>query len=294
MARTPPPPKDRQGRVYAAGLVLGAATSIPIGAAIASTLFDEVGPAGIVFLRLLFAAALLLALWRSPLRGHSAAAWRLIITFGVVVAGMNLAFYLAIDRIPLGIVTALAFTGPLAIAVWSSRKAGDIVWVVLAAAGVILLSPGIGQSVETLGLVFALIAGAFWAAYVLTSEKVGQAFEGGHGLALAMMIGAVVMLAPGVAAGGTALLRPEVLAVGIVVALLSTALPYSLELEALRRVPSGTYGVLLSMQPATAVVVGFIGLNQDLTATELAAVSLIVVASAGALNNARAPAPLEV
>ena len=207
---------------------------------------------------------------------------------------MNLAFYLAIDRIPLGIVTALAFTGPLAIAVWSSRKAGDIVWVVLAAAGVVLLSPGVGQSVETLGLVLALIAGAFWAAYVLTSEKAGRAFEGGHGLALAMMIGAVVMLAPGVAAGGTALLRPEVLAVGIVVALLSTALPYSLELEALRRVPSGTYGVLLSMQPATAVVVGFIGLNQDLTATELAAVGLIVVASAGALKNARAPAPIEV
>ena len=294
MARTPPPPGDRQGRVYAAGLVLGAATSIPIGAAIASTLFDEVGPAGIVFLRLLFAAAVLLALWRSPFRGHSAAAWRLIITFGVVVAGMNLAFYLAIDRIPLGIVTALAFTGPLAIAVWSSRKAGDIVWVVLAAAGVVLLSPGVGQSVETLGLVFALIGGAFWAAYVLTSEKVGQAFEGGHGLALAMMIGAVVMLAPGVAAGGTALLRPEVLAVGIVVALLSTALPYSLELEALRRVPSGTYGVLLSLQPATAVVVGFIGLNQDLTPTELAAVGLIVVASAGALKNTRAPAPIEV
>ena len=161
---------------------------------------------------------------------------------------------------------------------------------VLAAAGVVLLSPGVGQSVETLGLVLALIAGAFWAAYVLTSEKAGRAFEGGHGLALAMMIGAVVMLAPGVAAGGTALLRPEVLAVGIVVALLSTALPYSLELEALRRVPSGTYGVLLSMQPATAVVVGFIGLNQDLTATELAAVGLIVVASAGALKNARAPA----
>lgn len=274
--------------------MLGAATSIQLGAAAATTLFDELGLAGTVLLRLLFAAIALLALWRSPFRGHSALAWRLIIAFGLVVAGMNMSFYSAIDRIPLGIVTALAFIGPLAVAVWTSRQASDILWIVLAAAGVVLLSPGVGQSVEALGVAFALLAGAFWGTYIVTSARVGQAFEGGHGLALAMTVGAVVMLPVGVISGGSALLRPELLAVGLAVALLSTALPYSLELEALRRLPAGTVGVLMSMQPAVAVVVGLVALDQGLTATELLAVGLIVIASAGALGSVRGgPAPLE-
>jgi inner membrane transporter RhtA len=274
--------------------VLGAATSIQLGAATATTLFDELGLAGTVLLRLLFAAIALMALWRSPFRGHSALAWRLIIAFGLVVAGMNMSFYSAIDRIPLGIVTALAFIGPLAVAVWTSRQASDILWIVLAAAGVVLLSPGVGQSVEALGVAFALLAGAFWGTYIVTSARVGQAFEGGHGLALAMTVGAVVMLPVGVVSGGSALLRPELLAVGLAVALLSTALPYSLELEALRRLPAGTVGVLMSMQPAVAVVVGLVALDQGLTATELLAVGLIVIASAGALGSVRGgPAPLE-
>lgn len=274
--------------------MLGAATSIQLGAAAATTLFDELGLAGTVLLRLLFAAIALLALWRSPFRGHSALAWRLIIAFGLVVAGMNMSFYSAIDRIPLGIVTALAFIGPLAVAVWTSRQASDILWIVLAAAGVVLLSPGVGQSVEALGVAFALLAGAFWGTYIVTSARVGQAFEGGHGLALAMTVGAAVMLPVGVVSGGSALLRPELLAVGLAVALLSTALPYSLELEALRRLPAGTVGVLMSMQPAVAVVVGLVALDQGLTATELLAVGLIVIASAGALGSVRGgPAPLE-
>ena len=274
--------------------MLGAATSIQLGAATATTLFDELGLAGTVLLRLLFAAIALMALWRSPFRGHSALAWRLIIAFGLVVAGMNMSFYSAIDRIPLGIVTALAFIGPLAVAVWTSRQASDILWIVLAAAGVVLLSPGVGQSVEALGVAFALLAGAFWGTYIVTSARVGQAFESGHGLALAMTVGAVVMLPVGVVSGGSALLRPELLAVGLAVALLSTALPYSLELEALRRLPAGTVGVLMSMQPAVAVVVGLVALDQGLTATELLAVGLIVIASAGALGSVRGgPAPLE-
>ena len=274
--------------------MLGAATSIQLGAATATTLFDELGLAGTVLLRLLFAAIALMALWRSPFRGHSALAWRLIIAFGLVVAGMNMSFYSAIDRIPLGIVTALAFIGPLAVAVWTSRQASDILWIVLAAAGVVLLSPGVGQSVEALGVAFALLAGAFWGTYIVTSARVGQAFESGHGLALAMTVGAVVMLPVGVVSGGSALLRPELLAVGLAVALLSTALPYSLELEALRRLPAGTVGVLMSMQPAVAVVVGLVALDQGLTATELLAVGVIVIASAGALGSVRGgPAPLE-
>lgn len=293
MAPETPVRGDRAGEVYAAGFVLGAATSIQLGAATATTLFDELGLAGTVLLRLLFAAVALLAIWRSPFRGHSALAWRLVVAFGLVVAGMNMSFYAAIDRIPLGIVTALAFIGPLTIAVWTSRRAADILWVLLAGAGVVLLSPGIGQSVEALGVVFALLAGAFWAAYIITSARVGRAFEGGHGLALAMVIGALVMLGPGIASGGDSLLRPELLGVGVAVALLSTALPYSLELEALRRLRAGTVSVLMSMQPAVAVIIGLVALGQGLAATELLAVALIVAASAGALSSARGPVPIE-
>ena len=283
----------RQTHVYAAGFVLGAATSIQLGAATATTLFDDLGIAGTVLLRLLFAAVALLALWRSPFRGHSALAWRLVITFGLVVAGMNLSFYAAIDRIPLGIVTALAFIGPLTVAVWASRRTSDILWILLAGAGVVLLSPGVGQSVEALGVAFALLAGGFWAGYILGSARVGRAFQGGHGLALEMTVGALVILPAGIASGGSALLRPELLAIGIAVALLSTAVPYSLEMEALRRLPAGTVGVLMSMQPAVAVFVGLLALGQGMTATELLAVALIVVASAGALGNARGPVPVE-
>ncbi len=284
---------ERQRRVYSAAFVLGASTSIQLGAALATTLFDELGLAGTVLLRLLFAAVALLVVWRTPIRGHSARAWRLIITFGVLVAGMNMSFYTAIDRIPLGIVTALAFMGPLAVAVAGSRRPSDGIWVLFAAAGVVLLSPGIGQSVEAFGVLIALLAGAFWAGYILISARVGQAFEGGHGLALAMAVGALVMLPAGIAVGGSALLQPELLAVGFGVAILSTAIPYSLELEALRRVPPGTVGVLMSMQPAVAVVIGFIALGQGLAASELLAVGLIVIASAGALGSSRGPAPVE-
>ena len=293
MAELAPAAAERGRELSAAGFVLGAATSIPLGAAIATSLFDEVGLVGTVFLRLLFAAAALLLIWRSPLRGRSRRAWRLIITFGLVVAAMNTSFYSGIDRIPLGIVTALAFIGPLSIAVYSSRRSSDVLWIVLAAAGVVLLSPGVGASVDALGVFFSLLAGAFWAAYILTSARVGRELAGGHGLALAMGIGALAMLGPGIASGGSALLAPEVLAVGAGVALLSTAVPYSLELEALRRAPAGTIGVLMSMQPATAVVIGLIVLDQGLAASELLAITLIVIASAGALSNARTP-PVEV
>jgi inner membrane transporter RhtA len=214
--------------------------------------------------------------------------------FGVSLAAMNLCFYEALDRIPLGIAVALEFVGPLGVAVAASRRAVDLAWVALAGGGILLLSPAPGGSLDELGAALALLAGCFWAAYILLSARVGQRFSGGTGLALAMVVAAVVLLPVGIPAGGAELLDPGLLAVGLAVAVLSSAIPYSLELEALRRLAAGTFGVLMSLEPAVAAIAGLVILGQDLSVTEIAAIALVVAASAGALGTARAgPAPVE-
>ena len=277
-----------RGRTTAAGLVMAGVASVQIGSAVATTLFDELGPAGTVFLRTLFAAAVLLAIWRpaaGSLRGTTA---RDVALFGVVLAGMNLCFYTALERLPLGIAVTFEFTGPLAVAIAASRRPLDAVWVVLAAAGIVLLAPGIGNGLDGVGVLFALLAGAFWGAYILLSARVGRGPTGTGGLAIAMGLAALLMIPPGIAQGGRGLLEPELLAVGAAVAMLSSAIPYTLELNALRRLPEGTFGVLLSMEPAVAALVGLLFLDQNLLGRELIAIGLVVVASVGALGTAPA------
>jgi inner membrane transporter RhtA len=266
--------------------------SVQIGAAVATTLFDEVGPQGTVLLRTGFAALLLLAIWRPSLPRGADGRLRDVALLGLVFAGMNLSFYAALDRIPLGIAVTLEFTGPFAVAIVGSDRRADLLWVALAAGGIVLLSPGIHGSLDGLGVAFALLAGAFWAAYIVLAARVGRRFSGGRGLALAMSVAAIVLVPVGVA-GGDELWHPEVLAVGMAVAALSSAIPYSLELEALRRLRQGTFGVLMSLEPAVAALVGLVILGQDLSATESVAIALVVVASAGALGSARAPPPIE-
>jgi inner membrane transporter RhtA len=187
---------------------------------------------------------------------------------------------------------ALEFTGPFAVAVAGSRRASDLVWVALAAAGILLLSPLRG-SVDGLGAAFALLAGACWAGYIVLAARVGRAFTGGRGLALAMVVATIVLIPAGVAGGGGNLGRPELLAVGLAVAVLSSAIPYSLELEALRRIRKGTFGVLMSLEPAVGALIGLVVLEQGLSTTEVIAIALVVAASAGALGTAAAPAPVE-
>jgi inner membrane transporter RhtA len=251
---------------------------------VATTLFDELGPAGTVLVRVLFSAVVLVALWRPALAGLRGERGRDVVLFGVALAAMNFSFYAALDRIPLGIAVTLEFVGPLGVAIASSRRRLDLVWAALAAAGIILLSPGPGGDLDLLGALFALIAGGFWAAYIVLSARIGRSFEGGDGLALAMCVGSVLLLPVGVPVAGAELLDPALLAVGLAVAMLSSAIPYSLELEALRRLPQGTFGVLMSLEPAVAATVGFIGLDQDLAAREVVAIGLVVAASAGALR----------
>ena len=283
----------REGsRATATALVLGGIVSVQIGAAFATTLFDELGPGGTVFVRIAFAALLLLAIWRPALRlpavGRSD-----IVLLGVSLAAMNTSFYLALDRIPLGIAVTLEFVGPLGVAIAASRRPRDFAWAGLAAAGLILLAPFGGSSLDGLGVALALTAGAFWAAYIVLTARVGRAVSRGDGLALAMAIAAAMVVPVGLADAGGELFDLELLAVGFAVAVLSSAIPYSFELEALRRLPEGTFGVLMSLEPAVAAAVGFVGLDQDLAAREVVAIALVLVASAGALRAAGTPRAAE-
>jgi inner membrane transporter RhtA len=285
----------REGsRGVATALVLSGIVSVQVGAAFATTLFDELGPGGTVFLRIAFAAVLLLAIWRPPLRLGDAAARRDVVLLGLVLAGMNLSFYLALDRIPLGIAVTLEFVGPLGVAIAGSRRRLDLLWVGLAAVGILLLSPVPGSDLDAFGVVMALVAGSFWAGYILLTARVGRALPGGGGLAIAMTVAAVAVVPVGLAEGGDALLDAELLAIGLAVAVLSSALPYSVELEALRRLPENTFGVLMSLEPAVAATVGFVGLDQDLAAREVVAIGLVLVASAGALRAVGTPRAAEV
>jgi inner membrane transporter RhtA len=264
-------------------LVLTGIVSVQVGASVAKNLFDDVGPAGAVFLRVGFAAVLLLAIWRPALRGLARDRLRDIALFGFVFAAMNFSFYLALDRIPLGIAVTLEFVGPLAVAIGTSRRRADLIWVAMAAGGILLFSPVPGGSLSLAGAGLALLAGCFWACYILLSARVGRAAPGGGALALAMAFGTVLLLPAGAAHVGE-LGDVDVLAAGLAIAVLSSAIPYSVELEALRRLARGTFGVMMSLEPAVAAAVGFVILDQDLTARELVAIALVVAASAGALR----------
>jgi inner membrane transporter RhtA len=279
----------RADRIPPTLLVVVAVSSLQFGAAFAKTIFDEVGPGGTVFLRVIFAAVVLVAIWRPAVRGRTRADWRLIALFGLCLGAMNLAFYEAIERIPLGIAVTLEFVGPLGVAIAGSRRLLDLAWVVLAAAGIVLLSDFGTADLDGLGVALALGAGTLWAFYILLSARMGRVFPDGSGLALAMVAAAAILAPFGVADAGAELLAPEVLAVGAAVAILSSAIPYTLEMEALRRMPAGVFGVMMSIEPAVAALAGFIVLDEGLATRELVAILLVVAASAGAARNAHVP-----
>ena len=282
----------RGNPAIAVGMVLGSISSVQCGAALATTLFDRVGPAGTVFLRGAFGALILLAVAHRDvlrLRRHEL---RDVALFGVTLAAMNLCFYAAIDRLPLGVAVTLEFTGPLAVAVFGSRRRRDLIWAGLAAAGIVLLSGDFGgQSIDLLGAVLALTAGGFWGAYILLSARVGRRSEGLGGLAAAMAISAVLLAPVGFATAGGEMGSASVLARGLAVGVLSSAFPYALEIEALRRLPNAVFGVMMSLEPGVAALVGFIALGQGLNWSEAVAIALVVAASAGALRSAATPVP---
>lgn len=293
--RAAPPATRGLGGVPPVALVLAAIGSVQTGAALAVMLFDRTGPAGASFLRVAIAALLLWALVRPRIRGRSSGELALAAAFGLLLAGMNTCFYLALDRIPQGGAVTLEFAGPLAVALAFSRRALDVVWVVLAGSGIALLSgAGIGRS-DALGIAFALAAGCLWAGYILAGARLVRRFPGATGLTVAMAAGAVALVPAGIADGGSALADPTVLGLGAAVSVLSSVVPYSFELEALRRMPQRVFGVLMSLEPAVAALTGFAILGQRLPPLDALAIGLVVVASAGvALTGRAAVEPTDV
>ena len=269
-------------------LLIVAMASVQTGAAFAKRLFELIGPAGVTALRLSIAAIVLLAMWRPSFR-LGLRDWRIVIAYGISLGAMNLLFYLAIARIPLGVAVALEFTGPLAVAMAASRKPIDFLWIGLAVLGLALLLPLGAAKIDPLGAVLALGAGLCWALYILFGRKAGAAL-GGQAVALGMTVAAIAVAPVGVALSGPGLFAPTVLAAGLIVAMLSSVVPYSLEMVVLPRLTAGVFGVLMSLEPAIAVLSGFVILAERPSLMQMAAVGCIVAASIGAASRARAAA----
>jgi inner membrane transporter RhtA len=266
------------------GLVLAGGVSVQFGGALAVTLMPRTGALGVVTLRLLVAAIVLMAVCRPKVRGHSRADWGTVVVFGLTMAAMNGLFYQSVARIPLGPAVTLEVLGPLVLSVLSSRRALNLLWAGLALGGVFLLGGGGFSSLDPVGVAFAVSAGAMWAAYIVFSARTGRRFPQADGLALAMVVAAVVFLPLGIAESGTRLLNPTTVALGGTVAVLSSVLPYTLELLALRRLPAATFAILMSLEPAVAATAGFLVLDQALSATEALAIALVIAASMGAVR----------
>lgn len=274
--------------------MLGAACSVQGGAAVAKSLFPELGPPGVVFLRLLLGSLALWAIARPQIRGRTRADLQLVAVLGVVLVSMNMSFYEAIDRLPLGIAVTVEFLGPLGVAVALSRRPVDLAWVALAGAGVALLADGGGGgNVNVAGIVLAATAGLFWALYILLSVRVGKRWPGPTGIAPAMVVGGLLALPWGIVSAGHHLGDPQLLGAAAGVGLLSSALPWSLELEALRRLPPAVFSVVLSLEPAVAALAGFVFLHEHLHTRAWIAIGMVVLASAGAAMRQRPVAPVD-
>jgi inner membrane transporter RhtA len=273
------------------GLVLTAALSVHSGAAVAALAFSAVGALGVVSLRIAISAVALLVLCRPRLRGHSRADWLTVVGFGVVLAGMSTLIYESFSRIPLGVAITLEVLGPLALSVVAGRRLASWLCALVALGGVALLGKGGVGDLDLVGVAFALAAGAMWAGYILFSSRTGSRFPKSDGLAIAMSVATVLTLPLGISAAGPALLAPGTVLIGAVVALMSSVLPYTLEMRALRTMPPGTFAVLTALGPALAAVAGYVVLGQDLARLQVLGIGLVIAASVGAVRSATAPGP---
>jgi len=276
--------KRTSGAIPPPALVLLGIVTVQVGSASSKHLLSEVGSFGTTSLRLFFAAVVLMLVWRPSLRMNRRT-WTVVLSYGVILGSMNVCFYLALARIPLGITVTIEFLGPLAVAVATSRRWLDAFWAVLAATGVVLLMEGSGD-LDLVGVLFALAAGTCWGLYIPAGAALGRHTTNGNGLALGMVVAALVAVPVGVADNGTALIQPWVLVTGLGVALLSSVIPYSVELEALRKIPLRVFGILLSLEPVVAALIGLIVLQESLHWSQWIAVLCVVVASAGATRGA--------
>ncbi|QHC64922.1 EamA family transporter [Rathayibacter festucae] len=279
-----PPARASAGSI---GLVLGSIASVQLGASFAVLLFPAAGPIGTVTLRLVFSALVLLVVCRPRIRGYSRSDWATVGAYGLALGGMNACYYEAIARIPQGAAVTLEVLGPLVLSVIAGRSLVSLLWAALALGGVVVLSQGGFSSLDPVGVAFALGAAALWATYIVFAGRTGGRFPRLDGLALALTAGAIVSLPFGIATAGPALVLPPVLLLGLAVAVLSSALPYALELLALRRLRSSTFSILMALAPGAAALSGFLVLGQRLTAIEAVGIALVVAASVGAVRTAR-------
>ncbi|MEV5607962.1 EamA family transporter [Streptomyces sp. NPDC052225] len=292
------PVTRRRGALGPVGLVLTGCVSVQFGGALAVSLMPRAGAVGVVTLRLVVAALVLLVVCRPRLRGHSRTDWGTVVAFGIAMGAMNLLFYQAAARIPLGLAVTFEVLGPLALSVIASRRAINFLWAGLALCGVFLLGgagDGLG-GLDLVGVAFALSAGGMWATYIVFSARTGRRFPQADGLALAMAVAAVLCLPLGVTASGGKLLDPVTIGLGAGVAILSSVLPYTLELIALRRLPASTFAVMMSLEPAIAAFAGFLVLSQALTWVQAMAIALVIAASMGAVRTqvgGKVPPPLD-
>ena len=289
----PVAPPGRPRGAHPVVLVLLAVVSVQFGGALAATLLPLVGVAGSVTLRLGLAALVLCAFVRPRLRGRTRADWLLVGAFALALTAMNITFYGSLTRLPIGVAVTIEFLGPLALAAALSRRGRDLAAVAAALAGVVLIAEVATTSwadLDLVGIGLALAAGACWAAYIVLSRRTGARFEHLDGIAIAMALGAVATLPWGLATAGAELWTAEALTRGLGIALLSSAIPYSLELLALRHLTSGTFGILLSLEPAVAARAGLLVLGQVLSPAQLLGMALVVVASILVLGRPGAPA----
>ncbi|WP_157091056.1 EamA family transporter [Nocardiopsis listeri] len=261
-------------------LILIGIVSVQTGAGVAKNLFEALPPAAVVWLRLLTSAVVLVVLARPVLRARSRTDWMVVVGYGVALAGMNFLIYQAFARIPLGIAVTIEYLGPLAIAILGSRRRVDLLWAGLAGLGVAALGVEFA-SLDPLGVLFAVLAAVAWAGYILLSAATGQRFSGASGVAIGSVVGVIVLAPAGIAEGGAALLDWRLLLFGLAVGVLSSVIPYTMELNALRRIPPRVFGVLMSLQPAAAALVGLVLLGELLTVWQWLAVACVILASAG-------------
>ena len=280
-------------RIPAVWLVIAGIVSVQVGAAIAKGLFDLVPPTAMVWLRLITSAVILLLVARPRLTGHSGRDWLIALGFGVSLLVMNWAIYQSFARIPLGIAVTIEFLGPLTVAVIGSRRLTDLLWVALAGMGVALL--GLSRATLTLaGVGFALLAALGWAFYILLSAQTGRRWPGISGIAIASMVGAIVLAPPAIVEAGSQMLNPTILALGFAIGLLSSVIPYSFELIALRRIPPRVFSILMSLEPAAAALAAMIVLGEFLSLVQWLAMGCVVLASIGATRTSSTldqPAP---
>lgn len=279
--------KNKKFNIPPVPAVLLAIISVQCGAAIAKTLFPAIGAAGTASIRIGVSALILLLAYRPNLKEITLAQWKIVAPYGLSLGAMNLIFYLAIERIPIGLAVTLEFIGPLLVAIIGSRRLIDYCWVLLAAAGIVLIAPWSNDKIDPLGVLFALVAGGLWAAYIVLGGKISKIMKDGDAVTTGMLFAAILILPFGFYENGLANLTPKLFGMGIALALLSSAIPFTLEMKALGQLPPRTFSILMSLEPAAASICAFIFLQEKLNFYEIAAVVCVIAASAGSTLTAK-------